>query len=440
MVAAGAVLAGALAAAAPAHADPTPNNGLTSDYGTSLAPQLVELNLNGGLLTNRGDSHSAGTTIDLWQRSLRNGVTQPNQVWQFLSSVPDFRGIAFESGEFGELQNLESGLCLTVPNQSTAEMTPLTQQPCAQNEAAPPKRSWPVSPNQLWKAVPSGDGYLIKAAYGVVHLGINRPTCANGFVNGDTVLTRSVWFEPCGTWKVRRVLPRGGEPIVIEAPAKAADANPSGYVIDSVNPAGAWGVEVQTKAKATPRLGSTQQWYRQLVGSVDVNASLGQHSEQVFRYVSVPDGDWSKAVCLGAQGDHPHVGTPVDTYGCDPNFAAQPNQLWLELATNWDTQVPGPDYDGYNTSGPNDAKMTLVNLGAVDLDASTYTFPVASISTTIAPVNGGRLRLEAPNSTTLPAITQAWMATEIREAPAPGGTAPVDDGRDCSFFACLMGQ
>ena len=226
MMAAGAVLAGALVAAAPAHADPTPTNGLTSNYASMIAPQLVELNLNGGLLTNRGDSHSAGTTIDLWQRSLRNGVTQPNQVWQFLSSVLDFRSVAFESGAFGELRNLESGLCLTVPNQSTEELTPLTQQPCAQNEVPSPNGSWPVSPNQLWKAVPSGDGYLIKAAYGVVHLGINRPTCAGSFVNGDTVLTRSVWFEPCGTWKVRRVLPRGGEPIVIEAPAKARTPAP----------------------------------------------------------------------------------------------------------------------------------------------------------------------------------------------------------------------
>jgi hypothetical protein len=388
--------------------------GLTAYYNSHVAPELLQLSLDGKLLEDQGNSHAAGTTIDLADRAVVNGRTQASQVWQFLPDlegqmVPRLNIAGFTAGGAGQLRNMESGLCLQLPSYNPATTISVTQAACdtsASNGTA----------NQRWLGAPqSGGGFSIQSALGSVYLGFNRPGCGSGAVNGDVVVAR----DPggCATWQISNVLPEGGDPVQLTFAANSDGTGLSSYVVDSNNPSGAWGVPAVTNPLGNGANGTrTQVWYKQLVGEVWVTSP--SNSILFYRYVTVPNDDWTRAVCLDAFGGGIDPGTVIDTYGCDPNGVHQSNQLWGE--TSW-------FMDNWKAGGP----------FAVPLAGVSTFFPVISEAQFIGPRPGAALTLQPWQSTVTPGVTQVLHPVDEPKAPnvvPPPAPAPV-----CVGYGCLIG-
>lgn len=361
--------------------------GTINGTGSVNAPQTLQLGIGGLLMTDLGKSHSPGAVVDFEQPTVSNGQTQASQLWQFLPDSNDITTAAFTANsQYGLLKNTESGLCLEVPSQRTDVGVPLDQTTCNSNAAG-----------MKWKAVPqSGGGYAIKASYGNVYAGFNKPYCAQvGPANSDQVVTKDADTLVCGTWQVTEVLPHTGVNKYFWADTRATQS------LDSRNLTGDWGVStgVTYGPNSTGKsVTATQQWQVQQVGYKQVTFSGGVRNMPVYRLVSVPNGDWTKATCLEAPGAVPAVGAQIDTYGCDPNWIFQPNELWMMFDDPAFTSIP------HVGLGYGDVEGALVNLATANPSTAPGSWPVVTFDSSY-----GRVYLGAPSSSTDNFQYQAWL-------------------------------
>ena len=112
-------------------------------------------------------------------------------------------------------------------------------------------------------------------------------------------------------------------------------------VISVQNGSTAWGTPVVTSVADGAKGSSSQQWYFQLIGWIDMHTPLqivGQVNDLPNEYAgdldTVPvyrilNYNGSSITCLDAYGGTGAVDSAVDSYGCDPNQANQTNQLWV---------------------------------------------------------------------------------------------------------------
>jgi hypothetical protein len=356
-------------------------------YGTGSvnAPQTLQISIGGLLMTDPANSHSPGAVIDLEPQALSNGQTQASQLWQFLPDSNDITTAAFTAGQYGLLKNTESGLCLEVNGGARTDPgIPLDQTTCD-----------PRSSSMKWKTVPqSGGGYTIKASYDEVYAGFNRPWCSEvGPANSDRVVTKLAGQQQCGTWQVTEVLPHAGVIKFFWADTRATQS------LDSRNLTGDWGVPaaVSSGPNSAKPVTATQQWQVQQVGYKQVTFASGPRNLPVYRLVSVPNGDWTKATCLEAPGANPAVGAEIDTYGCDPNAIFQPNQLWMMFDDPAFTSIPHVGLGYGNVQG------ALVNVATANPATDPASWPVITLDNSY-----GRVYLGAPS----PGVAfqfQSWL-------------------------------
>jgi hypothetical protein len=243
----------ALALAVPASAASSTVGSVMINQGTLGGPatQMLEIgqaNAPQTLMTVDNGSSAQGAPVIFYQATdASNGLPEPDQLWQF---VPDNGIDDVFQGSWGELANVNSGLCLNVSGASTAAGQQLIQWPCTNSD------------NEEWQTVAtSSKTFGFASELGGVYLGQNSASCAAG--DDSPVVTSATDGGNCDNWYIQRI---GGQPITLEN-----NANP-GAVVDSENPDDNW----LTQAGIEAADGSaTQSWYIQAVGTTDLEGRPG---------------------------------------------------------------------------------------------------------------------------------------------------------------------
>jgi len=151
------------------------------------------------LLEDNNNAMSNGSTVDVWDQvnqttaqdpDSSNEITQANELWEF---VPDANnsGGSITTG-YGELINRQSGLCLDVNSNDTADGAVVDQWQCV-----------PGASNEQWTAIKYPGGYGISSQLDNDALGVgNGPTCA-AQNDGDRVYMRTNG-QGCLNWNIQQ--------------------------------------------------------------------------------------------------------------------------------------------------------------------------------------------------------------------------------------------
>ncbi|HEV7653507.1 MAG TPA: hypothetical protein VGP36_02065 [Mycobacteriales bacterium] len=198
-----------------------------------------------------------------------------------------------------------------------------------------------------------------------------------------------------------------------------SDSFLTGQVISDPNDSSAWGTPAQTSlwfGSNTQRLYFHRVDTRRLTydaldsAGISHTVSMNAGAYKIMHYTA--DGH---ALCLDADGSHgaPGAGAAVNWYGCDPNAANQPNQLWTM---------------GTVAGRPDDTSLTLpalVNLGPLP-NPQVMDIRTAPILT-MSGAAGSPLVLEAQNEES--ATGSSWLVKNAD--PVPAGVSP-----GCTEFLC----
>jgi hypothetical protein len=212
MITRAAVLAACLAGAAggllatPAIAGATVTN-TTPQYeqpsGIVYSFQNLDSGSAGTLMEDNGNNMNDGGTVDTWTPYIGDQaggtagsgpILQQNEQWEFIPAASNTGG-TLATG-YGELVNHQSGLCLDVNNNNTADMAIVDQWQC-----------FPGAENEQWTAVqnPYGSGWEVQAQFDQAYLGTNNEYCQPlEQPDGDPIMTRT---DPsnCTNWQIQRI-------------------------------------------------------------------------------------------------------------------------------------------------------------------------------------------------------------------------------------------
>jgi hypothetical protein len=230
----------------------------------------------------------------------------------------------------------------------------------------------------------------------------------------------------------------------------------------------AWGTPVVTSV-ADGKGSSSQQWYFQLIGWIDMHTPMQNVAEvhngpdwnagdldkvPVFRILNY---NGSSITCLDAYGGAGAVDSAVDSYGCDPNQANQTNQLWVisyphpagelgdEVVDPSDQQSDQPylEYLGQYPQYSSALQTSFNGAGVIENVASlaangwdTTQAPVLTAS--FSDLAGFNSPLKLESQTTWPTLSEnsTWGVVDPNAGSGSGsggGQSPT-----CTGFACLI--
>jgi hypothetical protein len=186
------------------------------------------------MLEDNGNNMSNGGTVDVWhqiyqttdQDSRGPEITQANYLWEFVSSDPAEGTLITQNS--GELINRQSGLCLDIANNNTADGATIDQWTCNGGN------------NQQWTAIPVGGSYYLVPLLDYYNdlfdgvtpsLGIGNGSSCTTNGDGDSVYVRTTGTagNTCDEWTIQQAsYDFATEPINVPAGRAATDGTSYG--------------------------------------------------------------------------------------------------------------------------------------------------------------------------------------------------------------------
>jgi hypothetical protein len=456
-IAAGTLIAGVVAGASPALADTNirmPSNGYALQVPNTT---LVVDVLNGAT--------QAGSAVAFWNQG---SPAQPNQIWDFVPAT-ETPGQKITDG-WGYLQGRHSGLCLTIENPAAGvDPANVTIKSCLRERDGASESSRAA---QTWQTTSGPDNtFLIKSAVvtstgASYYLGRNVQNCEASSVKAGTPLLARVGTSGCTSWKVPQVSTVPGvlsstnpyRPVlpltvsdVIGNPTNILPWGSGGNVGYSITLPGAnpgWGTPLRT---AQTNGASAQTWYFEYAKTVFLPERVGKMTLAVPAYrIKNINPSTGAVLCLEAEGAAPRAGAAVDAYGCDPNYKAQPNQLWLVADPNihWDLAF---SIAGWNNSknelSPAVSRVdgtenTTLRKGAVlvNLGSLPTNLRIADAAVLAAPdqISGQNSSLRLATQDEWPASNKTWAIRDLNPAPTGSQEQQQPEKVQCTGFACLL--